>query len=46
MCGWVDKFESKKILSKHTNMGANFKDLIESDLLVKTDLKSELSFER
>jgi hypothetical protein len=27
-------------------MGACFEDLVEIDLLVKTDLKSELSFER
>jgi hypothetical protein len=27
-------------------MGASFEDLVEIDLLVKTDLKSELSFER
>jgi hypothetical protein len=31
---------------KYTNMGASFEDLVESNLLVKTDLKSELSFER
>jgi hypothetical protein len=26
-------------------MGASFEDLVETDLLVKTDLKSDLSFE-
>jgi hypothetical protein len=36
----------KKSLSKHINMGASFKDLVETSLLVKTDLKSKLSFKR
>jgi hypothetical protein len=36
----------KKSLSKHTNMGASFVDLVETDLLVKTDFKSKLSFKR
>jgi hypothetical protein len=36
----------KKSLSKHTNMGAGFVDLVETDLLVKTDFKSKLSFKR
>jgi hypothetical protein len=31
------KFVSKKSLSKHTNMGASFEDLVESDLFVKMD---------
>jgi hypothetical protein len=39
-------FSQKKSLSKHINMGASFEDLVETNLLVKTDLKSELSFVR
>jgi hypothetical protein len=33
-------------LSKHINMGASFEDLVETDLLVKADLKSKFSFRR
>jgi hypothetical protein len=39
-------FSPKKSFSKLINMGASFEDLVEIDLLVKTDLKSKLSFER
>jgi hypothetical protein len=31
---------------KHINMGASFEDLVDTNLLVKTDLKIELLFER
>jgi hypothetical protein len=54
MCKGVDNSRAnglitlspKKSFSKHINMGASFEDLVVTDLLVKTDLKSELSFER
>jgi hypothetical protein len=42
----VDNLKSEKSLSKHINMGASFEDLVEYDLLVKMDLKSDLAFER
>jgi hypothetical protein len=34
------------MLSEHINMGVSFEDLTETNLLVKIDLKLELSFER
>jgi hypothetical protein len=37
-------FSPKKSLSKYINIGASFEDLVETNLLVKTDLKSKLSF--
>jgi hypothetical protein len=39
-------FSLKKKLSEYINMGASFVDLVETDLLVKIDFKSKLSFKR